>query len=266
MKVHSFLVPDMEAFDDECLVTSVHCTPELLLGIRTTFLLYSVAVFVASLIISNDQSYGFISNWTHFSVTLFLLVAVFNSYTYIANDENLSLMKERHHAVRYVIWIMYSIPASFSLIVSIVFFSTMQSQPAQVGALSQWVLISLNSTPSLVMLAELLLGRTPIVLVHILPFLLYGVSYIGVMFIYHSAEHGHPWPYALLDPNASYAWVVYSGTVLGFLAVFFAVAGVHTFRDRRRMRLGMMPIQTNFGMGRPSAGGEKDSDLTTVIV
>ncbi|KAJ3400847.1 hypothetical protein CcCBS67573_g08062 [Chytriomyces confervae] len=273
-KTHNPLFVRMAAFDDGCLVTSVHCTPEFLLCVRAVSLVFVTATFVASLVRAKGPTYGEFSSWNAFSTLVYLAAAVFNSFQFVRSDENPSLMNSRHAVIRYLIWLSYVIPAANSLAIFVLFFATSTSQLSGQDALSTWITLGLNAGPFVVMLSELLMNRIPVSFTFIIPYSVYGLLYLGAMFGFHAVQNR--WPYELLDTSRDYAAAYYAGVIAAMVVSFLVVALVHQGRDRRRNRFGMVAMQSNFGMGRMArteagvvvvvAGSEQASESNTVYL
>ncbi|KAI8836875.1 hypothetical protein BJ741DRAFT_604329 [Chytriomyces cf. hyalinus JEL632] len=272
-KMHNPLFVRMAAFDDGCLVTSVHCTPEFLLCVRAVSLVFVAATFVASLVRAKGPTYGEFSSWNMFSTLVYLAVAVFNSFKFVRSDENTSLLNSRHAVIRYLIWLSYVIPAANSHAIFVLFLATSTSQLSGQDALSTWITLGLNAGPFAVMLSELLMNRIPVSFTFIIPYSIYGLLYLGAMFGFHVMQN--QWPYELLDTSRDYAAAYYAGVIAAFVVSFLVVALVHQGRDRRRNRIGMVAIQSNFGMGRIArteagvavvAGSEQESESNTVYL
>ncbi|KAI9344895.1 hypothetical protein BDR26DRAFT_1005733 [Obelidium mucronatum] len=231
--------------DPETLVTSVHVSSVTLFRIRCVILIYLIAVMIGEFVYDSDRFWGYFTEWSWIGLIFYFATAVYNGHVYHSRKDAVVSMQARPYWVQYLNWLAYILPATQVYIVSIVFWALLSHWIQQAIPLNKWIMVSQHSFNSLIMIAELVLGRVPFAYAFCAPFVVISLLYLGLAFVFHNATG--IWAYSFLDTSKPFVWAWYAGVICFFLILFFGIGAIHKGRDKRRVRKGMKVVGSEKG-------------------
>ncbi|XP_033098624.1 protein rolling stone-like isoform X1 [Anneissia japonica] len=198
---------------------------------RFVVTLYFIVIFVWYTI-SSAEEYGwtyciYLTNWTLILVTVYLLVASFNSAVFLIrwsrHDDIISSgYSNVENALPFVYklqWVLYNMAASGSVLVAVIYWGAVYSP----GFVSLFTDLNVHAFTSLAMIIETLLSATPVRLLHVVYPIAYAISYLVLTLMFWAADgtdiNGNSYIYSIIDyeKEPGFSTITVFGALIGVI-------------------------------------------------
>ncbi|KAJ3410249.1 hypothetical protein HDV05_003996 [Chytridiales sp. JEL 0842] len=201
IKILSYLLPPLDKLDHHTLYTSPHLTPKSLLLFRSLAAIYCLAVLILNLAIGPlpapvETYLAYFTHLNYLGLIIYFTVSSINTYFYLKANCDPSFSQKQHKVFTWMQWMLYVLPGVNHYIIPLLFWLLLSGPLLRdPGSKSGWEWfnnLNMHLGDGVLMLAELFLGRTPILYTYWFSYLGVSVLYLGWVAIFHIFCSGLP--------------------------------------------------------------------------
>ncbi|KAL4716830.1 hypothetical protein ACJJTC_012641 [Scirpophaga incertulas] len=211
-------------------------SPVLMLVVRLLLAAVAVGLFVWSLIVGGSPHWLlYLTNWGLLLITFMLLAGLLVSFLAVLGKVNEDTILPWYVSMY---WLTFNIAVCISVVITALFWILLYDPAIYIENKDRvfWLDVATHGLNSCLALAELLMSRTPLRLLHFYQPLGMGLWYAAFTAIYYSAggtdAKGQPYIYEILDwRRSSRAGTVVAAAVAGLIVVYAVLWVLGRIRD-----------------------------------